>query len=48
MARLKEYQDIEQTTTSAGRVFLYSRQHLDPDYAALLAEWVDVGQSTSP
>jgi hypothetical protein len=48
MASLKEYQDIQQTITSAGRVFLYSRRHLAPDYAAMLAEWVDVGQSTSP
>jgi hypothetical protein len=48
MAGLKEYQDIQQTTTSAGSVFLYSRKYLDPDYAAMLAEWVDVGQSSSP
>jgi hypothetical protein len=48
MAGLKEYQDIQQTTTSAGRVFLYSRQYLEAGYAAMLAEWVDVGQSTSP
>ncbi len=48
MAGLEEYHDIQQTTTSAGSVFLYSRQYLDPDYAAMLAEWVDVGQSNSP
>ena len=48
MADEEEYQDIEQTTTSIGTVFLYSRQHLDPDHAAMLAEWLDVGQSNNP
>jgi hypothetical protein len=48
MADEKEYQDIEQTTTSIGTVFLYSRQYLEPDHAAMLAEWLDVGQSNNP
>jgi len=48
LASLKEYQDIQQTTTSVGNVFLYSRQYLNPDYAAMLAEWLDVGQSNNP
>jgi hypothetical protein len=48
MTSLTGYQDIQQTTTSAGSVFLYSRQYLDPDYAAMLAEWIDVGQTNSP
>jgi hypothetical protein len=43
-----EYQDIEQTITSAGTTFLYSSRHLDPDYAAMLAEWTDVGQAGNP
>jgi len=48
MGEMEEYQDIQQTTTSIGTVFLYSRQSLDPDHAAMLAEWLDVGQSNNP
>lgn len=48
MAEQREYQDIEQTTTSIGTVFLYSKQFLDPDHASMLAEWLDVGQSNNP
>jgi hypothetical protein len=48
MAEQEEYQDIAQTTTSVGTVFLFSRLHLEPDYASMLAEWYDVGQSKSP
>jgi hypothetical protein len=43
-----EYQDISQTTTSIGTIFLYSNQHLDPGYASMLAEWLDVGQVNNP
>jgi hypothetical protein len=43
-----EYQDIAQTTTSIGTIFLYSNQHLDPAYASTLAEWLDVGQVNNP
>jgi hypothetical protein len=43
-----EYQDITQTITSIGTAFLYSTRHLDPDYAAMLAEWMDVGQADNP
>jgi hypothetical protein len=43
-----EYGDIEPTTTSTSRVFLYSTLHLDPEYASMLAEWLDVGQSNNP
>jgi hypothetical protein len=43
-----EYQDIAQTTTSIGTTFLYSNLHLDPDYASMLAEWLDVGQANNP
>jgi hypothetical protein len=48
MAEQEEYHDIQQTTTSIGTVFLYSKLHLEPDYASMLAEWFDVGQSKSP
>jgi hypothetical protein len=48
MSDQKDYQDITQTTTSAGTVFLYSNIHLDPGYASMLAEWLDVGQFNNP
>ncbi len=48
MTEEKAYQDIQQTSTSIGTVFLYSKLHLEPDYASMLAEWFDVGQSKSP
>ena len=48
MREQREYQDVAQTTTSIGTVFLYSREHLDPDYASMLAEWSDVGQANNP
>jgi hypothetical protein len=48
MAEGKDYQDIAQTTSSIGTVFLFSKLHLEPDYASMLAEWIDVGQSKSP
>jgi hypothetical protein len=44
----REYQDIHQTITSIGTIFLYSSRHLDPDYAAVLAEWIDVGRADNP
>jgi hypothetical protein len=43
-----EYQDIAQTITSIGTIFLFSSQHLDPAYASTLAEWLDVGQVNNP
>lgn len=43
-----KYRDIEQVTTSIGNVFAYSTDHLDPGFAAMLAEWVDVGQVQNP
>lgn len=43
-----EYEDIEQTVTSVGTIFLFSTQHLEPDYAVTLAEWLDVGQVENP
>jgi hypothetical protein len=48
MSGQKEYQDIAQTKTSIGTVFLYSNRHLDPGYASMLAEWLDVGQFNNP
>ena len=48
MAAGKDSQDIAQTTSSIGTVFLFSKLHLEPDYASMLAEWIDVGQSESP
>jgi hypothetical protein len=48
MAEGKDYQDIAQTTSSIGTVFLFSKLHLEPDYASMLAEWIDVGQAKSP
>ena len=48
MGQQAEYQDIAQTTTSIGTVFLYSNRHLDPDHASMLAEWLDVGQANNP
>jgi len=29
-------------------VFLYSTRHLETDHAAMLAEWLDVGQFENP
>jgi hypothetical protein len=48
MAKLDEYRDIMQTTSSIGTAFLYSTSHLDPGYASMLAEWLDVGQANNP
>ena len=48
MADVEQYHDIQQTTTSIGTVFLYSAQFLEADYAAMLAEWLDVGQPNNP
>ena len=48
MAADEEYRDILPTTTSASRVFLYSTLHLEPEYASMLAEWLDVDQFKNP
>jgi len=48
MEEQREYQDIAQTVTSVGTPFLFSTQHLDPDHASTLAEWLDVGQANNP
>ncbi|MFH1114775.1 MAG: hypothetical protein V1792_12740 [Pseudomonadota bacterium] len=48
MREQNEYQDIAQTTTSAGTRFLYSTRYLEPDHASALAEWLDVGHIDNP
>jgi hypothetical protein len=48
MAQRDEYQDIKQTRSSIGTIFLYSTLHLEPGYASMLAEWIDVGQANNP
>ncbi len=48
MRQQAEYQDIAQTTTSIGTIFLYFNQHLDPGHASMLTEWLDVGQANNP
>ena len=48
MAAEEQYRDILPATTSASSVFLYSTLHLEPDYASMLAEWLDVGRFNNP
>ena len=42
------YRDIARLITSIGNTFAYSTDHLEPGYAAMLAEWADVGQVENP
>ncbi len=48
MTETPSYQDIAQLTTSIGNLFVYSTDHLEPGHAAMLAEWIDVGQVENP
>ena len=48
MAETDEYGDIAETLTSADSVYLYSTSHLEAEHAAMLAEWLDVGQYENP
>ena len=48
MAGQEDLGDIWQTTTSAGTLFLYSRLHLEPEHAAMLAERLDMGPLLDP
>jgi len=48
MADKPPYRDIAHLTTSIGSVFAYSTDHIEPGHAAMLAEWVDVGQAANP
>ena len=42
MADDPDFRDIACTTSSAGTIFLFSTRHLEPGYAAFLAESLDV------
>jgi hypothetical protein len=51
LARIRgqeDLKDIAETTTSAGTLFLYSRLHLEPGHAALLAERLEMGPLLDP
>ncbi len=48
MAATENYNDIAATSTSASGIYLYSTAHLETEYAVMLAEWLDVGQSDNP
>ena len=48
MANTSHYRDIAATTSSEGRVYLYSSDFLSHDYASQLAEWEDVGHLCDP
>jgi hypothetical protein len=44
----EEFSDIAATKTSEETIYLYSTLHLEPDYASMLDEWLDVGQYQNP
>jgi hypothetical protein len=48
MAAMREFGDMASTSTSASGIYLYSTLYLEPDRAAMLAEWLDVGQAENP
>ncbi len=48
MAKTEGYDDIATTSASTSAVYLYSTSGLDTEHAAMLAEWLDVGQSDNP
>jgi len=48
MATMASYGDIVTTSSSASKIFLYSKVHLDGEHAVMLAEWIDVGQAHNP
>jgi hypothetical protein len=48
MTETESYGDIARTTTSASGIYLYCKTHLEADHAAMLAEWLDVGQFENP
>jgi hypothetical protein len=48
MAATESYDDIKAASTSASGIYLYSTTHLETEYAVMLAEWLDVGQSDNP
>ncbi len=48
IALQEDLQDIRPTITSTGAMYLFSTRHMEPDHAAMLAEWLDVGPLTNP
>jgi hypothetical protein len=48
MAEDADFDDISFVESSEGTVYLYSARHLDRDYAAFLAERLDVELATNP
>ncbi len=48
MASIASYSDIATVTTSASGIYIYSNSYLGAEHAAMLAEWLDVGQFSSP
>jgi hypothetical protein len=48
MAAAEGCDDILTTSTSANGIYLYSTSHMEAEHAAMLAEWLDVGQSDNP
>ncbi len=48
ITRTEEYRDIASLKTSMSNVYLFSTWHLDPEHAAMLAEWMETGISDNP
>jgi hypothetical protein len=48
MAEDADFGDISFVESSEGTVYLYSTRHLDRDYAAFLAERLDVDLAMNP
>ena len=48
IAAADDYRDIAMVRTTVLGTYLYSTNHLEPEYAEMLAEWLDVGQFNNP
>jgi len=48
MAQTAGFEDIAATSAATGATYLYSKRFLDEGHAAMLAEWLDVGQAANP
>ena len=48
MAQTAGFEDIAATSSATGATYLYSKRFLDEGHAAMLAEWLDVGQAANP
>ena len=48
MMQRSSYRDIAQLVTPIGNLFAYSTDYLGQKHAAMLAEWMDVGQIENP